>query len=156
MFIHHRHIQARSKLPSGFIIRTFIERTDRTNHRDFRILFFYCLENHFKTLLKNRRNQILVSNTDVLQVERFRMACFCTHLCPFILFRVTIGIFYQVQNILHVCIHLFHGNTSLLSAAQRFSRNTSRILTWNTCRQHWKRLCSYIFTELEILKVSQT
>ena len=156
MFIHHRHIQARSKLPSCFIIRTFIERTDRTNHRDFRILFFHCLENHLKTFLKNRRNQIFVSNADIFQVERFRMACFCTHLCPFILFRVTIGIFYQVQNILHVCIHLFHGNTSLLSAAQRFSRNTSRILTWNTCRQHWKRLCSYIFTELEILKVSQT
>ena len=156
MFIHHRHIQARSKLPSGFIIRTFIERTDRTNHRDSRILFFYCLENHFKTFLKNRRNQILISDTDIFQVERFRMTSFRTHLCPFILFRVTIGIFYQVQNILYICIHLFHGNTSLLSAAQRFSRNTSRILTRNTCRQHRKRLCSYIFTELEILKVSQT
>ena len=71
------------------------------------------------------------------------MACFCTHLYPFTVLRAS-PLAYSIRSRISCtyCIHLFQGNTSLLSAAaNRFIPGIvgtgTEVLTRNTCRQHW-------------------
>ena len=88
------------------------------------------------------------------------MSSFCTFPTPLCLTGIPVGVFYQVEHILDISRHFFHRNSSLLSFATYFilGMMTARtgILTWYTRRQYWYRLRTYILTELEILKVTQT
>ena len=99
-------------------------------------------------------DEIFISDTDVFQVERFRMACFSTYLSPLCLLSVTVCPFYQIKNILNISTHFAHWDTALLSASQ--VTVTGRILARNTSGQYRKRFRTNIFAELEIFKISQS
>ena len=96
VLIHHRQLQLRSQFPSLVVICPFVERAYRSDHRHFRIFLFHSIVNHSETLLKHRCYQILVSNADKLQVERFGMSCLRTFFAPLRPAGITIGILYQV------------------------------------------------------------
>ena len=80
------------------------------------------------------------------------MACFRTHLAH--LFPLDHHcIFYQGPEY-PARMHPSPWNTSLLSAAQRFSPGMLSNLTWESSSQYWQRFCS-ISSQTEISKVSQ-
>ena len=154
MFVHHRHTQFVGQFPSFYVVCTFIERSYCTYNDHFRIFFFDGIKYHCKTFFEDIGDEIFISDTDVFQVERFRMACFGTYLSPLCLLSVAVCPFYQIKNILNISTHFAHWDTALLPASQ--VTVTGRVLARNTGSQYRKRFCANIFAELEIFKISQS
>ena len=147
MFVHHRDFQPGSQLPTFIVIGSFIERTYSANDHDIRIFFLYRFVDYFKSFFKHIGNQVLVSDSYIFQIEWFRMTCISSHFSPFGYFRVTVSPFYQVEDILHIDIHIAHRNSSVLSPM-------SRVLTRYSCSHNRKRSSSNILAKLEILEIS--
>ena len=160
MLVYHRYTQFGSKVPTYFIIRTFVERTGSTNHGNFRMFCFYGIEYHLKAFHEDRCNHVLITDTDELQIERFRMSGFRALLAPHGFAGISVGIFYQVENILNVLIHFFHRNATLLSHASQLILGMvsagTRVLTRYTGCKYRYGLRTHIFTEQEVFVVSQT
>ena len=121
---------------------------------------FHCIKYHLKAFHEDRCNHVLITDTDELQVERFRMSGFRTLLTPHGFAGISVGIFYQVENILDVLIHFFHRNTTLLSHASQFILGMvgtgTGVLTRYTGCKHRYGFRTHIFTEQEVFVVSQT
>ena len=79
---------------------------------------------------------------------------------PLRLAGISVGIFNQVEHILHVSGHFVHRNASLLAVAAKFILGMmaarAGILARNAGRNHGYRFGTDILAELEILKVSQS
>ena len=153
MFVHHRDTELVRQFPAFHIVRTFVERTYRADNDDFRILLFDGIKDHRETFLKNVGDQVFITDTDIFQIKRFRVSGFGTYFTPFCFLRISVRPFYQVEDILNVSIHFAHRDTALLTASQ--ITMTGGVLTRNTCCEHRKRFCAYIFTELEVFIVTQ-
>ena len=79
------------------------------------------------------------------------MSLLGTDFAPFRSLGIPVGPLNQIQHVLHVCRHLVHRNTSLLSVPA-----VARILATHTGRQHRKRFAPYVLTELEKLIITQS
>ena len=151
MLIHNRYLQLIRQSPSRFIVTSLVEGSDRSDHGNLRIGSPDSLVDLGEAFREHIRDQVFVTDTDVFQVERLRMTCFGTFACPDRGGRIPVGIFHEIQYILNVCIHLMHRNTSLLTGT-----SAAGVLAGYTGCQDWYRFCPDVFTELEILEVTQT
>ena len=106
-----------------------------------------------ETLVEFGRNLLLVTDTEILQVERFWMSCICTHLCPFGGCRVAIRPFDEVEGILYPFVHLAHW-CHILCLLRPHVPSTVGTLTADTAREDWYRLHAEVLAELEILKIA--
>ena len=154
MFVDHRNTQFVRQSPSFHVVCTLIERSHCTDNNHFRIFFFDGIEDHREAFFEDISDKIFISDTDVFQIERFRMPGFGTYLSPLCLLSVTVCPFYQIKNILNISSHFAHRDTTLLSSSQ--VAVTGRVLARNTGRQHWKRFRTNIFAKLEIFKITQS
>ena len=160
MFIHHRNTHLSGEFPAFLIITALIERAYRSDYGHFGIFLLHRIENHGETFFKDIGNQILVTNTDVLQIERFGMSGLRTLLSPHGLLRISIRIFYQIQYILHVLRHFLHRDSALLTAATQFAYRvmtaSTRILTRHSGCHYRNRFGPHILAEQKIFMISQT
>ena len=131
-----------------------VEWSHGTTDPDVRILLSDGLADHLIALLEDRRDDILVADADILQVERLGMSRLCPHLRPLRGGRVPVGPLDHRQQLLDVCRHLRHGDAPLLSTDAVAVIST--VLTRHPRRQHGQRLRPDILTELEILIESQS
>ena len=157
MLIHHvEHLlMLLRKSPTLDIIgRRSVERTYSTANLNLRIAATYLLANHEATLLEGSRDDVFVTDADILQMERLRMAGICTHLRPLAGGRIAIGPLYQVAQFVDVGRHLLHRDTALLSAIS-MGIGTG-VLARHAGSQHGQRLGTDILAELEILIESQS
>ena len=152
MLIHHvENIRVSlCKLPTLDVIRRgIVERTHRTADHHLRVFLLDGLTNHQTTFLKVRRDEVFVADTYIFKVERSRMPSLSTHLSPFARGWVAISPFYHVEDFLAIGRHLFHRNTTLLTAISLGVG--TRVLTRNTSCKYRQRLSTDVLTELEIL-----
>ena len=141
-------------LPALDIVgRWTMEWTYSTYYFNFRMLLLESLADHQIALFEIGGNQIFVSDTYHLEIERSRMSGIRSHLCPLRCGRITIRPLNQVENILHILWHFCHWDSALLSADAL--RIRLGILTRYTSSQYWQRLSAHILTPLEILEESQ-
>ena len=154
MFVDHRNTQFVRQLPSFHVVCTLIEWSHCTDNNHFWIFFFDGIEDHREAFFEDISDKIFISDTDVFQIEWFRMPGFGTYLSPLCLLCVTVCPFYQIKNILNIGSHFAHWNTALLPSSQ--VAVTGRVLARNTGRQHWKRFRTNIFAKLEIFKITQS
>ena len=130
-----------------------MEWTYSTYYFNFRMLLLESLADHQIALFEIGGNQIFVSDTYHLEIERSRMSGIRSHLCPLRCGRITIRPLYQVENILHILWHFCHWDSALLSADAL--RIRLGVLTRYTSSQYWQRLSAHILTPLEILEEPQ-
>ena len=136
------------QFPTFHIICAFIEGSDCTYDCYFRVFLLDGIEYHRKSFLENIGDKVFITDSEIFQIEGFRMSGFGTYFSPFCLFGVTVRPFYQVKNILNISTHLVHRDTALLTASQ--ITVAGRVLTRYTGCKYRKRFSTNIFAELEI------
>ena len=146
VLIHHRNLQSIYDLPSFLIVGSFVKRSGRTDHGYFRMFCFQSLIDHSEAFFKGIRYLVFVSDPDIFQMERFRMAGFGTHPAP-LRGGISIRIFHQIQDVLDKSIHIAHRD-SLLPAS-------TGVLTTYARGNNGNRFCLNIFAELEKLVISK-
>ena len=102
-----------------------------------------------------RRDLLLVTDTQILQVEGCGVTSISTHLGPLVGSGVAIGPLNEVDSLSYPFVHLAHGN-NILSLCRPHVPTTIGTLTADTAGQNGNRLHAEVFAELEILIVTKT
>ena len=97
---------------------------------------------------------LLVAKTEILQVKGSGMTGISTHLCPFVGSGIAIGPLDEIDSLSHPFVHLRHRHHILCLVSHTPTAIGS--LATHTTRQDGKWLHTEVFTELEVLKVTQT
>ncbi len=149
MLVHHFEGKGACKFPALFVIVTVRAGADSTNDGDVRIFFFDGLVQHLEAFAKGGGLGIFIADTKILQAEGGGMTCLSPFGAPF---RVgtAVGPFDQVQHLLDIIRHIFHGDCLLADTPVAVG-----ILAGDTGSDYGKRLSTYVFTKLEILKIAQ-
>ena len=108
MLVDDWHTQLVCQFPASLKVRIarMRTRTCRTYYDNIRISLCHAFIYIFKALAELRRDFLLVTDTQILQVERLWMTSVSTHLCPFVCCRVAISPLYQVYSLTHPLVHL--------------------------------------------------
>ena len=109
----------------------------------------------FETLDELWRDLLLVTNTNILQVEGLGMTSFGTHLGPLVGGRVAISPFNEVNHFVNPLVHLTHGH-HVLSLCGPHVPTAISTLAAHTCRQNGYGLHTKVFAELEVLEITQS
>ena len=107
-----------------------------------------------EALDKLGRDLLLVTDTEVLQVEGLRMTLVCTHLCPLILGRIAISPLDEVDSLSYPLVHLGHRH-HILGLGRPHIPTTIGTLTAYATGQNGYRLHTEVLAELEVLIVAK-
>ena len=115
MLVDDRYVEFTGKLPTLFIVGAFIERPYRPDHCNFGMGLLYGIVNHLEAGNEYFRNHILVADSEIFQIEGFRMTGRGALGTPLGIY-IAVSIFYQIKHILNISVHFFHRYAALLSA----------------------------------------
>ena len=110
VLVEDGHTQLFCQFPTSLEVRISCvrTRTGRTHDDDLGMSFHHAFIDILEALDKLRRDLLLVTDTEVLQVEGLRMTGVSTHLRPFVRGRITVGPLDEVYTFVHPLVHLRH------------------------------------------------
>ena len=153
MLIKDGNLKFCCKLPALLIVTVAGMRagTGSTYNNDIGILGTNLVIYELETLLKLRGNLLLITKTQILEVEGLRMTGIGTNLTPLGVCR-TVSPLNQVKCLIGPLLHFLHGDC-ILSLCTHIPTAVGALATY-AARQDGQRLHAGILAELEILKVS--
>ena len=110
MLVENGHAEFVSKFPTSLVVRITLmgTGTSRTHDDNLRMSLHHAFIYIFKALDELRRDLLLVTDTEILQVEGLGMTSVCTHLRPLVSSRITIRPLDEVDGLSHPLIHFRH------------------------------------------------
>ena len=134
--------------------RRSVERSCRAAYLYLGIFLAYGSAYHRESILKCRRDDVLVADADVFEIEWRGMSCLGSHLRPLACGRIAVGPLYHVENLLYISRHFVHRYSALLSAIS--VGVGSGVLTRHTGSEHGQRFGTDVLAELEVFVESQS
>ena len=159
VFVDHWNALLCGELPAELVIGAFVEWADGAYHFYFRVRSGHGVVDFVEALGKHRSNHILIADAYVFEVERLGMAGLGAESTPSGGAGVAVGVFYQVEHILNVGVHLLHRNAALLAVGGgegvAVVRRVARVLAGDASGHHRERLGTDVLAEKEIFMVAQ-
>ena len=162
VLVHDAEVLLGGMLPSVFVVAAFPEGSHCAHYGDLGMRLLHTLVEVVETLVEHIAQQILVADAQVLQIEGFRVSGLGTHGGQLAGGGIAVGPLDEIEQLLQIGGHRqrlsvvgvaagFPGNAALLSVSA-----ATAVLTGHTGRKHGQRLCTDVFTELEIFVETQT
>ena len=149
MLVYKIHLEGAHFAPHAFKLLTFRRGSRRTNHLNIRIFLPNLLSEQFQSG-RYVFAPLLVSDSQILEVERRRMAHLSAKGCPFVFGGVAIRKLNQVKRIVNIRLKLREGHKPIA-----FLGDVIYELASHTAVQHRQRSSTNLLREEEILVESK-